>query len=72
MTDEEPGARAVNAEPWEPLPGMVKLRCQVCGYWFAAPAADTENCPDCAIRLVRRACAAVAGQTSSGHPPASD
>ena len=51
MTDEEPDARAVNAEPWEPLPGMVKLRCQVCGYWFAAPAADAESCPDCAIRL---------------------
>jgi rubrerythrin len=30
---------------------MVKLRCSACGYWFAAPAADAENCPDCAIRL---------------------
>ena len=51
MTDEEPDARAVNAEPWEPMPGMVKLRGSACSYWFAAGAADAENCPDCAIRL---------------------
>ena len=51
MTDEEADARAVNAEPWEPMPGMVKLHCSTCGYWFAAPAADTANCPDCTIRL---------------------
>ena len=68
---EDAHARQINATPWKPMPGMVKLRCQVCSYWFAAPA-DAENCPDCAIRLVRRACAAVAGQTGSGHPPASD
>ena len=55
MTDEEPDARAINAEPWEPLPDMVKLRCQVCGYWFAAPAADTETCPDGAIRHLKAA-----------------
>jgi hypothetical protein len=54
MTDEEPDARAVNAEPWEPMPGMVKLRCSACSYWFAAPAADTERCPDCVIREQRR------------------
>jgi hypothetical protein len=65
MTDEEAAARAVNAEPWEPLPGMVKLRCTTCHYWFAAPAADAEACPDCAIRLVRRACAAVAAPSTS-------
>ena len=51
MTDEEAAARAVNAEPWEPMPGMVKLRCSTCSYWFAAPAAGaSELCPDCAIR----------------------
>ena len=53
MRDEEPEARAVNAAPLEPLPGMVKLRCTTCGYWLAAPAADVENCPDCAIKLLR-------------------
>ena len=51
MTDEEAAARAVNAEPWEPLHGMVKLRCAVCDYWFAAPTAEVETCPDCAIQL---------------------
>ncbi len=45
MTDEvrtaaelEAEARAVNAEPWEPPPGMVKKRCSQCRYWFAVPA----------------------------------
>ena len=51
---EDALARQINARPWEPLAGMVKLRCTCCSYWFAAPAADTENCPDCAIRLRRR------------------
>jgi hypothetical protein len=54
-------ARAVNAEPWEPLPGMVKRRCLRCGYWFAVKAEQAETtatCPDCApaellSRLVR-------------------
>jgi hypothetical protein len=40
MTDEEAAARAANAEPWEPLPGMVKLRCTTCRYFFAASAPD--------------------------------
>jgi hypothetical protein len=44
----EARARAINAEPWEPLPGMIKLRCRDCGYWFAAPAAGAKRCPDCA------------------------
>ena len=38
--DEEAAARAANAEPWEPLPGMVKLRCTTCRYFFAASAPD--------------------------------
>jgi hypothetical protein len=37
MTDEEADARAVNAEPWEPPPGMVKQQCRECRYFFAAP-----------------------------------
>ena len=51
---EDAVARQVNAAPWKPLPGMVKLRCQVCSYWFAAPAVGVETCPDCAIRLRKR------------------
>jgi hypothetical protein len=47
-------ARAINAEPWQPLPGMVKLRCQHCSYWFATRDADVPCCPDCRIRLRRK------------------
>jgi hypothetical protein len=40
--------RAINAEPWEPLPGMVKRQCDWCRYFFAAPADSHEpRCPDC-------------------------
>jgi hypothetical protein len=42
-------ARAINAEPWQPMPGMVKCRCADCRYWFAARSPDTERCPDCEI-----------------------
>ena len=48
---EEASARAVNAQPWEPMPGMVKLRCVECLYWFAARDPATAQCPDCAARL---------------------
>jgi hypothetical protein len=47
-------ARAINSEPWQPLPGMVKLRCQLCAYWFATRDADVPYCPDCEIRLRRK------------------
>jgi len=41
-------ARAVNALPWEPMPGMVKRQCDWCRYFFAAPAVSHEpRCPDC-------------------------
>ena len=44
-------ARAINAEPWEPLPGMVKRQCPRCRYFFASPADSTElRCLDCAAR----------------------
>jgi hypothetical protein len=46
--DAEALARAVNAEAWEPLPGMVKKRCSRCHYWFAAAVDSHEpRCPDC-------------------------
>jgi hypothetical protein len=58
MTDKPPPAweleqeaRAINAEPWEPLPGMAKKQCSRCGYWFAVPIAEAEatsRCRDCA------------------------
>jgi hypothetical protein len=52
--DEEAATRAVNAEPWEPLPGMVKRRCPRCRYFFAAPKyADEPHCADCVIALRR-------------------
>ena len=46
--------RRNNAQPWQPLPGMVKLRCIECHYWFAARSPDIERCPDCELRHQRR------------------
>jgi len=46
--DVEATARAVNAGPWEPLPGMVKRRYEGCHYFFAAPVdSEAPRCPDC-------------------------
>ena len=48
-------ARAVNAEPWEPLPGMAKTVCRGCRYWFATPAEKPSPlCPDCLEEWRRR------------------
>jgi hypothetical protein len=46
----EAAARTVNAQPWEPPPGMIKLQCPQCRYLFAAPipAEPGLRCPDCA------------------------
>ena len=41
-------ARAINNELWDPPPGMVKIRCAGCRFWFAAPSVSTGTCPDCA------------------------
>ena len=57
---DEATSRAINAEPWQPLPGMVKLHCSDCRYWFAAPHHDLERWPDCEIREQRRAARAAA------------
>jgi hypothetical protein len=46
--------RRINAQPWEPLPGMVKLRCTDCHFWFAARSPDTERCADCALLHQRK------------------
>jgi hypothetical protein len=57
---EEAAARQVNAEPWQPPTGMVKLRCAGCHYWFAAPHPGATDCPDCEIKRQRRLAAATA------------
>jgi uncharacterized paraquat-inducible protein A len=47
----EADARAINAEPWEPPPGMMKKRCGQCRFLFAVPETEadaTSRCPDCA------------------------
>jgi hypothetical protein len=45
---EEAAARLINAEPWEPMPGMVKRQCPECRYFFAAPVGSRElRCQDC-------------------------
>jgi hypothetical protein len=36
LEHEEASARAVNAEPWEPMPGMVKRECPKCRYFFTS------------------------------------
>ena len=44
----EADARAANAGPWEPLPGMMKRQCPMCRYFFAAAESSAELwCPDC-------------------------
>ena len=54
FADAEAAARAVNAEPWEPMPGMVKRQCSKCRYLFAAPVDSEEpRCPDCVGKLPR-------------------
>jgi hypothetical protein len=54
--ENEATTRAINAEPWEPMPGMVKRQCPDCRYWFAAPAnraALEPRCLDCVEKLPR-------------------
>ena len=47
--EAEAAARAINAEPWEPIAGLVKRQCPQCRYWFAVPPESAERrCLDCA------------------------
>jgi len=49
LTNEETATRAINAQPWKPLPGMIKRQCPECRYWFATwPSTKEERCKDCA------------------------
>jgi hypothetical protein len=59
LEHEEASARAVNAEPWEPMPGMVKRQCPKCRYFFAAPPAAEEP-----------RCRTASGSASDPRPPA--
>jgi hypothetical protein len=44
LASEEATARAINAEPWDPLSGMVKAQCPECRCFFVAPVATTTLC----------------------------
>ena len=44
-------AREENETDWEPLPGMVKLRCERCSYWHASYDEDARYCMDCTLYL---------------------
>jgi hypothetical protein len=61
--EREAQARVVNAQPWEPMPGMVKKRCSRCSYWLAVRVTEAEatpRCPDCLATDRRRLASAVA------------
>ncbi len=49
MSEKEADARAINAEPWEPPPGMERRHCPHCRYFFAAASGSelAARCPDC-------------------------
>jgi hypothetical protein len=60
MKDEETVSRTINAEPWEPPPGMVKRQCPDCRYYFAAPVPLAALlCPDCAAEGAKVAVAPI-------------
>lgn len=50
--------RIENEQPWEPLPGMLKRRCQRCHFWFAAPDMTVGHCADCRLLMAAAARAA--------------
>jgi hypothetical protein len=57
MSEKEAEARAVNAQPWEPPPGMIKRQCGHCRYFFAAPITAEAGllCPDCSAEGTKTA-----------------
>ena len=64
-TRHETDGRAINAEPWEPLRGMVKRQCPMCRYLFAAPTGSDElRCPDCLKKSPRARAGGAARKTA--------
>ena len=61
---DEATARAINAQPWDPLPGMLKRRCLRCRYVFALRLEEAEATPRPPIRERLRA----VGRLSAGDP----
>jgi hypothetical protein len=61
-------ARASNATDWQPLPGMHKVRCEQCLFFFATKStAPSRYCADCTV--LRR----VPGEAVLiGEPPPDD
>jgi hypothetical protein len=52
--ENEATTRAINAKPWESMPGMVKRQYPDCRYWFAAPVNRAlEPRWDCVEKLPR-------------------
>lgn len=34
-------------DEWQPLPGMVKLKCELCRHFFASRDPEAVKCPEC-------------------------
>ena len=59
ITKAERVARAINAQPWDPPPGLAKRECPQCRYLFAAlPDSEELRCRDC-VGLSKRTASAV-------------
>jgi hypothetical protein len=50
--ENEATSRAVNAEPWEPTPGMVKRQCDWCRYFSPRPQTATSRAAPIACKPV--------------------
>ena len=50
VRDDEANARAVNAQPWEPPPGMVKRRCPE---WGGSPQLHPGRSAAAAVMAIR-------------------
>jgi hypothetical protein len=67
LASTEAAARAIKAEPWEPLPSMVKRQSPGCRYFFAAPGDSQElRCPYCVAKGERSRQAGGAEQEAGG------
>lgn len=47
LAEQHELAHAINSEPWDPPPGMVKRLCCACGFWFATADPNAPACVDC-------------------------